>query len=101
VAEGRRWHLYRLKADGKHVEEIEVRLGFEEGDRVEILEVVSAVEPLLADQQVISAGASALSEDALVKVMEPEGEEKSESEDEKPGETEGQEAAQAQESEGT
>ncbi len=39
VAEGRRWHLFRIKDDDqKHVELIEVTRGYEEADRVEILE---------------------------------------------------------------
>jgi membrane fusion protein (multidrug efflux system) len=74
VAEGRRWHLYRLKADGKHVQELEVELGFEEGDRVELVGLTSSGENsgsrLEPGQQVVVSGAGALSDNALVRVVE-------------------------------
>ncbi|MDX1503531.1 MAG: efflux RND transporter periplasmic adaptor subunit [Thermoanaerobaculia bacterium] len=69
VAEGRSWYLYRV-ADGEVVEQLEVKLGFEEGDRVEIAEVVAGGEPLAAGDRVVTVGASALSDGARVKVTE-------------------------------
>jgi hypothetical protein len=78
VAEGRRWNLYRVKADGERVEEIEVKLGFEEGDRIEILGVVSEDEPVEVGQRIVVKGAAALSDDALIKVLETASEKESE-----------------------
>ena len=46
VAEGRRWHVYRLGEDRERVDQVEVSLGFEEGDRVEILPPEEGVEDL-------------------------------------------------------
>jgi len=75
VAEGRRWHIYRLKQDGSHVEQLEVALGYEEGDRVEILESLDAEVPLAIGDSVIHLGASALTDDAQVVVVDPTQEE--------------------------
>ncbi len=70
VADGRRWHLFRLKdGDAKRVELVEVTRGFEEGDRVEILEVVDAERPLQVGDPVVVTGASSLSDDSAVQVM--------------------------------
>ncbi len=70
VAEGRRWHLFRLKDDdAKHVELVEVERGFEEGDRVEILQIVVAERPLHVGDPVVVTGASSLSDDSAVQVM--------------------------------
>jgi len=69
VAEGRRWHIFRVKEDGKHVEQLEVIRGFEEGDRVEILETLEAELPLVPGDAVVHVGASALTDDALVQVI--------------------------------
>jgi membrane fusion protein (multidrug efflux system) len=71
VAEGRRWHLFRLKQDGKHVEQLEVLLGYEEGDRVEILEALNDKAQLLAGDNVIHLGASALTDGAQVVIIDP------------------------------
>ncbi|MFQ5720521.1 MAG: efflux RND transporter periplasmic adaptor subunit [Acidobacteriota bacterium] len=70
VAEGNRWHLYRL-ADDDHVEQVEVRLGYEEGPLVEIAGVVGETAPLIDGTPVVIAGAPALSDGARVRVMEP------------------------------
>ncbi len=70
VAEGRRWHLFRLKDDdAKRVELLEITRGFEEGDRVEILEVVDAERPLEVGDPVVVTGASSLSDDSAVQVL--------------------------------
>ncbi len=68
VAEGRRWHLYRL-ADGDLVEQIEVMLSFESGDRVEIDHTADTAIVLSPGDQVVVVGAPALSEGAKVRVM--------------------------------
>ncbi|HSO23204.1 MAG TPA: efflux RND transporter periplasmic adaptor subunit [Chondromyces sp.] len=73
VAEGRRWHLYRLAEDGRTVEQIEVALGFESGDRVEILAAVDPETSIAAGDRVVVVGAPALSEGAVVRVMNDEG----------------------------
>jgi len=69
VAEGRRWHLYRLAEAGDAVEQLEVTLGFETGERVEVASVVTdhALEP---GDEVVVVGASALSDGAAVQVVE-------------------------------
>ena len=71
VAEGRRWHLYRL-AEGDLVEQIEVVLGFESGDRVEIDLPTDADITVSSGDQVVIAGAPALSDGAKVRVMNTE-----------------------------
>lgn len=73
VAEGRRWQLYRLNADRDTVEQIEVDLGFETGDRVEIASVVGEGTTLEEGDPVVTAGAPALSEGAAVEVIEEAG----------------------------
>jgi len=65
VAEGSRWHLFRLQEDDT-VEQVEVELGFEEGDLVEILRVVSSQAPLAPGTPIIVAGAPALTDGAAV-----------------------------------
>ncbi len=69
VAQGRRWHVYRVNPAGDQVEQLEVALGFEEQDLVEILEVVDG-EPLKTGDPVVVVGAAALSDEARVKVMD-------------------------------
>ncbi len=69
VAQGRRWHVYRVNPAGDKVEQLEVALGFEEQDLVEILEVVDG-EPLKSGDAVVVVGAAALSDEARVKVMD-------------------------------
>ena len=70
VAEGRRWNVYRLASSGSEVERIEVVLGFEEGDRVEIDGIVGAGPGLEAGDRVVVVGAPALSDGASVEVVE-------------------------------
>ena len=69
VAEGRRWHLYRLTADDASVEQIEVELGFETGDRIEIAGTTDTSVDITAGESVIIVGAPALSDGAKVRVM--------------------------------
>lgn len=68
VAQGPRWCVYR-RAAGDTVERVEVETGFEEGDRVEVLRTVAG-RPLAAGDEVVVAGAAALSEGARVEVVE-------------------------------
>jgi membrane fusion protein (multidrug efflux system) len=81
VAEGRRWHLFRVKDDDEHhVELIEVTRGFEEADRVEILED-TAERSLQVGDQVVVTGASSLDDDSAVQVLvETAGEDETEDE---------------------
>ncbi|MCZ6670617.1 MAG: efflux RND transporter periplasmic adaptor subunit [Acidobacteria bacterium] len=72
VAEGRRWHLFRIDDEESSAEQIEVKLGYEEGDRVEILDVVGGASPLEPGTSVVTVGAPALTNGALVRVMKPE-----------------------------
>jgi RND family efflux transporter MFP subunit len=69
VAEGRRWQLYRLTDDETTVEQIEVVLGFETGDRIEIAGTTDASVEITPGQRVIIVGAPALSDGAKVRVM--------------------------------
>ena len=71
VAEGSRWHLFRMKEDNT-VEQVEVQLGFEEGDQVEILEVMTAGADLAPGTPIIVAGAPALTNGATVLVVDDE-----------------------------
>jgi len=69
VAEGRRWHLYRLTDDDTIVEQIEVELGFETGDRIEISRAADPSVDITPGQNVVIVGAPALSDGAKVRVM--------------------------------
>ena len=69
VAEGRRWHLYRLTEDGTKVEQVEVELGFETGDRIEIAGTKDPSVNITAGESVVIVGAPALSDGAKVRVM--------------------------------
>lgn len=70
VAEGRRWHLYRLRTDRESVDQLEVTLGFENAERVEIASVIGEGATLEPGDQVVAAGAPALSDGAPVVVVE-------------------------------
>lgn len=72
VAEGRRWHLFRLKPGGDAVEKVEVQPGYEEGDRVEVLGVNGAATGLAPGTPVVIVGASALTDGTRVQVMPDE-----------------------------
>jgi membrane fusion protein (multidrug efflux system) len=72
VAEGRRWHLFRIGDDGATVERLEVTRGYEEQDRVEILDVVGEPRDLSPADRVVFIGASALSDGAQVEILEDE-----------------------------
>jgi multidrug efflux pump subunit AcrA (membrane-fusion protein) len=81
VAEGRRWHLFRLKdGDEDHVELIEITRGFEEGDRVEILEGSGAGRPLSENDRIVVTGASSLSDGSAVQILDGTTEETDEGE---------------------
>lgn len=62
VPEGRRWHVYRLRPEGDAVDQIEVALGFEEGDKVECLPPPGAETArfLREGERVVVVGAAAL-----------------------------------------
>jgi membrane fusion protein (multidrug efflux system) len=70
VAEGRRWYLYRLAGDGTKVEQVEVMIGFENGDRVEIAGAAKPELSIAPADRVVVVGAPALSDGALVRVMD-------------------------------
>ena len=69
VAEGRRWLLYRLTDDETTVEQVEVVLGFETGDRIEITGTTETSVDITPGQRVVIVGAPALSDGAKVRVM--------------------------------
>ncbi|MEM7307329.1 MAG: efflux RND transporter periplasmic adaptor subunit [Planctomycetota bacterium] len=69
VAEGRRWLVFRPVDGGSKVEAIEVELGFEEGDRVEV--AASGEGRLEVGDEVVATGASALSDGAPVRILAP------------------------------
>ncbi len=71
VAEGRRWHVFKLVDGGDKVAQVEVDLGFEEGDRVEIF-VKDASAPIDDGIGVVVVGASALTDASRVRVVPPE-----------------------------
>jgi len=72
VAEGRRWHLYRIREDGTTVEQVEVKLGFETGDRVELVGATEANVTLTAGEKIVVVGAPALSDGAKIRLMDEE-----------------------------
>jgi len=72
VAEGRRWLVYRVTSDGDSVEAIEVTLGYESGDRVELAGAAGGRELAEGDLLVV-LGASALSDGAPILILEQGG----------------------------
>ena len=70
VAEGRRWHLFRISEGGEKVERIEVTRGYEEQDRVEILGVVDETRELGTEDRVVILGASALTDGVRVEILD-------------------------------
>jgi membrane fusion protein (multidrug efflux system) len=72
VAEGRRWNLFRL-ADDDLVEQIEVMLGFESGNLVEIDHTADSAIVISPGDRVVVVGAPALSDGAKVRVMTDDG----------------------------
>jgi membrane fusion protein (multidrug efflux system) len=66
AAEGQRWFLYRLGA-GDKVKKIQVELGYEAQDRVEVL---AKDEPIAAGERVVVAGTGALEDGSTVEVMD-------------------------------
>ena len=74
VAEGRRWHLFRLAGeDARKVERIEISRGYEDGDQVEVLPAEGQPQSLETGDRVVVVGASSLSDGAAVQVMESDG----------------------------
>ncbi len=72
VAEGRRWHLYRVEEGGTTVRQLEVEIGYEEGDRVEIAGVIGEGSIEEGDR-VVTAGAAALADEAAIRIVEGDG----------------------------
>ncbi|MFT7465643.1 MAG: membrane fusion protein (multidrug efflux system) [Pseudohongiellaceae bacterium] len=69
VTEGRRWLVYRVSPTGDTAEALEVTIGFEEGQLVEIAGVVHG-SPLAPGDRVVVRGASALSDGARLTIVE-------------------------------
>jgi membrane fusion protein (multidrug efflux system) len=75
VAEGRRWHMFRIKEDDeRYVERVEVTRGFEEAEQVEIVDVVDVERPLDVGDRIVVTGASSLDDGSAVKVPGATGE---------------------------
>jgi hypothetical protein len=68
VAQGPRWCLFR-RAGPDRVERLDVELGFEEGDLVEVARTTDGRRPLGPGDEVVVAGAAALSDGARVDVL--------------------------------
>ena len=88
VAEGRRWHLYRVNDDDTTVEQLEVKIGFESGDRIEIAELVNGSSKLVSGQEVVIKGAPALSDGATIRTVNDEKEAENEEQPEEAGDQE-------------
>jgi len=69
VAEGRSWLVYRAVPSGDAVEAVEVLLGYEEGERVEIAGTVGDRQLAVGDEVVV-LGASALSDGAPILILD-------------------------------
>ncbi|MCP3960802.1 MAG: efflux RND transporter periplasmic adaptor subunit [bacterium] len=67
MAEGRRWMLYAVDDDGARVRQVQVSLGFEDGDRVEVLGADGAAA-LAPGRRVVVAGVGALSDGAAIEI---------------------------------
>ncbi len=77
VAEGRRWFVYRVAADGATVAQTEVELGYESSEAVEIVPAAGAgeLDPgsiLGAGDAVVVTGAGALSDGAAIEIAPEE-----------------------------
>lgn len=75
VAEGRRWFVFRLAGDGRKVEQLQISRGFEEGDKVEVLGTLEGDVPLNHGDMVVVVGASAMTDAAVVNVIDEDAEE--------------------------
>jgi RND family efflux transporter MFP subunit len=80
VADGRKWTLFRVDAGRAIAERVEVRLGLEDGERVEIQPVEGAERAVAEGDLVVTSGAAALSDGAPVRLPEPRGEPESDRE---------------------
>ncbi len=69
VAEGRRWNLFRVGEDGETAEQVEVQMGFENGDKVEVLPVGDG-PAITAGDRVVVAGVGALSDGARIEIQD-------------------------------
>ena len=65
VAEGHRWHLYRILEDGKTVERVSIERKYEEDDWVEVM-LLGEGTPIQEGDRVVTVGAPALTDGALV-----------------------------------
>lgn len=72
VAEGRRWLVYRVADDGEKAESVEVELGYESGELVEIAGAVDG-RPLVEGDLLVVLGASALSDGAPILILDRDG----------------------------
>ena len=61
-----------IASDGTTVEQVEVELGFETGDRVEIVGAAEADITLTEGEQIVVVGAPALSDGAKIRLMDEE-----------------------------
>ncbi|MEM8964302.1 MAG: efflux RND transporter periplasmic adaptor subunit [Acidobacteriota bacterium] len=61
VAEGRRWLIYRVAEDGVSAEQVEIELGYENGDKVEVATTVGDGAPITYGDRIVVSGAGALS----------------------------------------
>jgi len=70
VAEGRRWHLFRVAPGGEgRVQKLEVRLGYEEEQKVEIAGVETPGASLEPGALVVVTGAGALTDGARIEII--------------------------------